>query len=140
MKLRHRPVSEIMRTEVVTLAPNERLDLMHDIMKLGRVRHVPIVDGSRLVGIVSNRDLLEASLSKALDFDPGSRRTFLRSIDVEEVMTREVVSIGPDTSLEDAARILVQRKIGCLPVVGPDGSLLGLVTETDLLESAFLHE
>jgi CBS domain-containing protein len=141
MDLCRRLVSEIMSSEVVTLAPHETLDLGQDIMRLGRVRHIPVVDESgRLVGIVSNRDLLEASLSKALDFDARSRRTFLRSVEAGEVMAKEVVAVGPEADLEEAARLLVQRKIGCLPVVDKDGTLLGLVTETDLLAAAFLPE
>jgi CBS domain-containing protein len=131
-------VSEVMRREVVTLSSKETLDLTQDLMKLGRVRHMPVLDEGRLVGIVSHRDLLAASLTKALDFDPTSRRSFLRSVQVGEVMTRDVVSIGPDTTLADAARILVRRQIGCLPVADSAGTLLGLVTGTDLICAAFL--
>ena len=138
MDTRQRPVSEIMRTEVATLGGKDKLDVVQDVMKLGRVRHLPVLEEGRLVGIVSNRDLLEASLSKALDFDPGSRRTFLRSVEIGEVMAKDVATVGPDATLAEAARILVGRRIGCLPVVGADGTLIGLVTETDLLEEAFL--
>lgn len=138
MNLRRRLVSEIMRREVVTLAPKETLDLTQDLMSVGRVRHMPVVDEGRLVGIISNRDLLAASLSKALVFDPAARRTFLRSVEVGEVMTRDVVTISPETTLSDAARVLVRRAFGCLPVVDGNGTLVGLVTETDLLSTAFL--
>jgi len=138
MELRHRPVSEVMRREVVTLSSKETLDLSQDFMNLGRVRHLPVVDEGRLVGIISHRDLLAASLTKALDFDPASRRSFLRSVEVGEVMTRDVVTIHRETTLAEAARILVRRQIGCLPVLAPDGTLVGLVTETDLLSTAFL--
>jgi CBS domain-containing membrane protein len=138
MELRRRPVSEIMRRDIAVLAPKERLDLTQDIMNIGRVRHMPVLDDGRLVGVISNRDLLAAALSKALDFDAASRRSFLHSVEVEEVMTKEVVTVGPDTTLEEAARMLVRRKIGCLPVVRPDGTMSGLVTETDLLSAAFL--
>jgi len=138
--LRRRRVSEIMREEVVTLAASETLDLTQDVMNLGRVRHMPVLDGDRLVGIVSRRDVLEASLSRALDFDAASRRSFLRSVEVGEVMAKELVTVDPDTTLADAARLLVRRKIGCLPVVDPDGRLLGLVTETDLLSAAYLDD
>jgi CBS domain-containing protein len=140
MDLRQRPVSEIMRREVVTTAPNETLDLTQDIMNLGRVRHMPVLDGGRLVGILSHRDLLAASLTKALDFDPASRRSFLRSVQVGEVMAKDPVTVGPETTLRRAAGILIERKIGCLPVVSSDGALLGLVTDTDLLTAAFFDE
>jgi CBS domain-containing protein len=140
MSLRQRPVSEIMRREVVTAAPKEKLDLTQDIMNLGRVRHMPVLDAGRVVGVLSHRDLLAASLTKALDFDQVSRRSFLRSVEVREVMAKDVVTVPPETPLADAARILIERKIGCLPVVGPAGALLGLVTETDLLSAAFLDD
>jgi CBS domain-containing protein len=136
-----RPVSEIMQREVVTLAPEETLDLSQDLMRLGRLRHLPVLDsGGVLVGIVSSRDLFEASLARTLEFDLPERRRFLRTIAVADVMTRDVVTLGPDASLADAARVLTKRKIGCLPIVGRDRELLGLVTDTDLIEAAYGDE
>ena len=140
MDLRKRPVSEIMHREVVTLTANERLDLTQDIMSAGRVRHLPVLDDDqRVVGIVSDRDLLVAAMTKVLDFDPASRRTFLRSIEVGEVMAKDVATVGPEARLGDVAQIFALRKIGCVPVVGARGELLGLVTETDLIAAAFLE-
>jgi CBS domain-containing protein len=145
-----------MQAQMVTLKPDERLDLADDIMHLGRVRHMPVVDDGRLVGIVSNRDLLAASLtkflnfdpkqrraflrSKFLNFDPKQRRAFLRSVEVSEAMTRDVVTVEPSTSLREAAELLIRHKVGCLPVVKPDGVLVGLLTETDLLKAALVEE
>jgi CBS domain-containing protein len=140
MRAAERRVSEIMQSEVVTLAANDRLDLADDVMRLGRVRHLPVLEDGRVVGVVSQRDLLAASLSKALDFEARDRRTFLRSVDVGEVMSRDVATIGPEASLGEAAALLLGRRIGCLPVAKPDGTLVGLVTETDLLRAAFLPE
>jgi CBS-domain-containing membrane protein len=140
MDLQKRPVSEIMQREVVTLTTGEKLDLTQDLMNLGRVRHLPVLDDDqRVVGIVSDRDLLAAAMTNVLDFDPASRRTFLRSIEVAEVMAKEVVTVTPDTELGEVARIFVERKIGCVPVVGARGELIGLVTETDLIAAAFLE-
>jgi len=90
-----------------------------------------------VAGIVSNRDLLEASLTSVLNFDATARRSFLRSIDVAEVMVRDVETVTPETSLAAAARRLIERKIGCLPVVDGAGIMIGLVTETDLLAAAY---
>lgn len=135
-----RRVEELMESEVVTLEASDRLDLADDVMRLGHVRHIPVLDEGRVVGIVTHRDLLAASLSKTLSFDPGQRRTFLRSIDVGEVMTRDVATVAPGATLDEAAKLLLGRRIGCLPVVKPDGTLVGLVTETDLLRAAFLPE
>jgi len=136
-----RPVSEIMREEFASLREDDRLDLAEQVMKLGRVRHLPVLaqDG-RLVGIVSNRDLLEAGLTTVLAFDPAERRTFLRSVAVSEVMKREVETASPDTPLGVAAGRMIRHKIGCLPVVGAGGVMVGLVTETDLLIAAYLPD
>jgi CBS domain-containing membrane protein len=140
MDPRTRRVSEVMRTEVATLAPDEHLDLADDVMRLGRVRHMPVLEDGRVVGLVSARDTLAASLTKSLSFDPASRRAFLRSVAVAEVMTRDLVTVEPDATLREAAALMVQRKIGALPVVKPDGTLMGLITETDLLVAALLSE
>jgi CBS domain-containing membrane protein len=136
-----RPVSEIMREEFASLREDDRLDLAEQVMKLGRVRHLPVLaqDG-RLVGIVSNRDLLEAGLTSVLSFDAAERRTFLRSVAVSEVMKSEVETATPDTPLGVAAGRMIRHKIGCLPVVGPDRVMIGLVTETDLLIAAYLPD
>ena len=135
-----RRISEVMQTEVATLTIHDRLDLADDVMRLGRVRHMPVLEGTKLVGIVSNRDLLAASLSRVLDFAATDRRTFLRSIEVSEVMSRDLVSAPRDATLREAAALMLRHRIGCIPVVTSDGGLLGLVTETDLLKAALLPE
>ncbi len=137
---RRQTVADIMQREVATLDAGDRLDLADDIMRLGRVRHMPVLEDGRAVGVVSNRDLLAASLSKALEFDDSQRRTFMRSIEVREVMTADLVTVEPETPLRAAAATLLQKQIGCLVVVGDDDVLVGLVTETDLLRAAFLRD
>jgi CBS domain-containing membrane protein len=138
MDPRRRRVSEVMQTEVATLAPGERLDLADDVMSLGRVRHMPVLQDGRLVGLVSQRDLLAASLTKVLEFEPQQRRAFMRSVQVDEVMSRDVVSAAPETTLAEAAKRMLERRIGCLPVLDPDGTLMGLVTEVDLLRAVLV--
>jgi CBS domain-containing protein len=138
MSVRERKVGEAMQSEVVSLASGDRLDLAEDIMRLGRIRHMPVLEGQRLVGIVSSRDLLAASLSRVLEFEPLQRRTFLHSIEVREVMTSDVLTVGPDTLLREAAELMLKRQVGCLPVVSPEGELRGLLTETDLVRVAYL--
>jgi CBS domain-containing membrane protein len=133
-------VERIMQREFATVRSDERLDFVDDVMALGRVRHMPVVDDGKLVGVVSQRDLLAASLSRVLSFDAQERRTFLRSIDVREVMAGRPITVSPATSLADAAALMLRHKIGCLPVVGPGGEAVGLVTETDLLRAAYPQE
>jgi CBS domain-containing protein len=131
-------IEDVMRREFVSLRIGDRLDLAEDIMSLGRVRHMPVMEEGRLVGIVSQRDLLAHSLSKALDFAPQDRRTFLKSVDVSEAMTRNVITIEASASLEEAARLMIRHRVGCLPVLAEGGEPIGIVTETDLIRAAYL--
>ncbi|MDJ0867337.1 MAG: CBS domain-containing protein [Myxococcota bacterium] len=140
MSLGERLVSDVMQTEVASLSSGDRLDLVEDIMTLGRIRHMPVLEDGRLVGVVSNRDLLSASLSRTLDFDDQHRRSFIRSVEVNEVMSRDLCTVEPDTTLREAAILMLRRRVGCLPVTKPDGTLVGLVTETDLVRVAFLSD
>lgn len=135
-----RRVSQVMKVEVATLTVHDRLDLAEDVMRLGRIRHMPVLDGARLVGIVSSRDLLAASLSRVLEFEASDRRTFLRSIEVAEVMSHDLITVEPDANLREVAALMVRHRIGCVPVVAADRTFLGLVTETDLLTAALLAE
>jgi CBS domain-containing membrane protein len=118
--------------EVATLDVNDELSLANDIMRLGRIRHLPVVDGNRLVGIVSERDLFRSSLAQALGYADAETRDLMKKLRIKDVMVTGVITIPPDTDLCEATKIMMQEKIGCLPVV--DGAhLVGLITETDIL-------
>lgn len=132
-------VENVMQDEVVTLQRGDRLDLADDVMRLGRIRHMPVLDSGNIVGVVSNRDLLAAGLSRALEFDRQQRRAFLRSVEVSEVMSEQVVTIAPDAPLREAAEMMVKQGVGCLPVVKPEGTFVGLVTETDVIRAGWLR-
>ena len=98
-----RRVGEVMQRDFVSVHPDETMDLVDDVMRLGRIRHMPVLDRGRLVGVVTQRDLLSAALSKSLEFEADERRTFLRSVKVEEVMTVEPEVIGKDKKEESEA-------------------------------------
>jgi len=125
-------VRDIMVKEVATLDVNDELSLANDIMRLGRIRHLPVVEGQRLVGIVSERDLFRSSLAQALGYESKATRDLMKTLRIKDVMVPAVTTVSPDTALCDAVRLMVDRKIGCLPVVENDG-LVGLITETDIL-------
>jgi len=135
-----RRVSEVMQRAITTLTIHDRLDLADDVMRLGRVRHMPVLDQTKLVGILSNRDLLAASLSRTLEFAATERRTFLRSIEVSEVMSHDLITVSGDATLREATELMLRHKIGCIPIVKSDRTLIGLVTETDLLRAALLPD
>jgi CBS domain-containing protein len=128
-------VSQFMQTEFVTLRPSDRLDFADDVMKLGRIRHMPVVEGNRVLGVVSQRDLLAASLSRVMEIDPRDHRSFLRSVEISEVMSEPVITIEPTRTIREAAELMIRHKIGCLPVVDSLGTPVGLITETDLLRA-----
>lgn len=125
-------VQDIMTRDVATLDLNDELSLADDIMKLGRIRHLPVVDEGRLVGIISQRDLFKASLASAMGYGEKAKREFMKTVAVKEVMVDEVITISPQASIGDAGRLMLERKIGCLPVI-EDDDLVGLITETDVL-------
>jgi len=127
-------VRDVMTPEVTTLKRNDKLTLADDIMHLGRIRHLPVLDedGQQLVGIVSQRDLFRGALATALGYGQSAQRKLLDSLLVKEVMSTDVITTGPNTLLAEAARVLVERKIGCLPVV-EDGRLIGILTEGDFV-------
>jgi CBS domain-containing protein len=133
-------VARLMQREVATLRVDDHLDLADDVMRLGRVRHMPVMDGIRLVGMVTQRDLLAGSLARAFQVDPRQRRDLLRSVPVREVMSKDVISVGAGATLSQAAQLMIERKIGCLPVLNGEGRLVGLVTETDLLRAAYCNQ
>src|SRR5918996_186998 len=126
-------VRDIMATEVATLGRNDSLQLAKDIMTLGRVRHFPVIDDGTVVGVVSQRDLYKASLGSVMKYGEKAQRAFLEGIAVKEVMSEPPVTIAPHASVQEAARLMMEKKIGCLPVL-EDTRLVGLVMETDMLK------
>jgi len=125
-------VKEVMVKEVATLDINDELSLANDIMRLGRIRHLPVVDGTRLAGIISERDLFRSSLAQALGYGSEATRDLMKKLRIKDVMVPNVVTVSPEMQLCEATKIMVEQKIGCLPVVEGD-RLVGLITETDIM-------
>jgi CBS domain-containing membrane protein len=135
-----RRVKELMRRQYIAVAPKETLYDADRLMRLARIRHLPVVQDGLLVGVLSHRDILEASIARLEDCLPEKRTGHLRSIQVERMMRQSPETVAPNCSLADAAARIHRFKIGCLPVVEstPRGlRLLGLITETDLLRAAY---
>ncbi len=125
-------VKEVMVRDVATLDIDDELSLANDIMKLGRIRHLPVVSGKKLVGILSERDLFRSSLVEALGHEPTKTREFMKAIRIQDIMMKKVITIGPEADIREAVQLMLNHKIGCVPVVAA-GELLGLITETDIL-------
>jgi len=125
-------VKDVMQTEVVTVSAADSLDIADDIMRLGRIRHMPVVVDDSVVGMVSQRDLFMASVSSALRFEPSAEREWLAKIRVEEILSQPVHTATPETPIVEAIDLMLSKRIGCLPVVEND-KLVGLLSETDCL-------
>jgi CBS domain-containing membrane protein len=125
-------VRDLMTAKVTTLGRNDRLDVADEILAMGRIRHLPIVEEGAVVGIVSQRDLFRSGLAAALGIGTNTRKKLLQGLLVKEVMSEPVITVDPDATVGHAARLMFENKIGCLPVVS-EGRLRGLLTETDVL-------
>ena len=128
-----RLVREYMTPKVFTVRFDKKAIAVQEIMTWGRLRHVPVVDAhNRLVGIISHRDLLHAAIASVADVPVAERRLHMAQVPIVKVMQSTVTVVGPDASVQDAARMLREAKFGCLPVV-EDDKLIGIITEHDLL-------
>ncbi len=125
-------VRDIMQKKLVTISASERLSTVEDIMTLGHVRHMPVVQGGKLVGVVSERDLLRTSLSVLSEHRDEERRAFLHVVEIGRVMSTPPIVVDPEASIDQAALVMAEKKIGCLPVLEGD-ELVGMLTETDVL-------
>lgn len=131
-------VRDVMTTVVVTLAEEDNLEGVAKAMQEFHFRHVPVVDGQKLVGMVTQGDLLRLSISALQSSQAGSavQQAFEQRTFVAEIMVRNPQTIGPDATLGEASRLLVATKLGALPVVDGEGNLIGIVSEIDVLKAA----
>jgi len=133
MKALPRIAADIMTKEVVTLKEMDSLEFLEESMRLLQFRHLPVVDGNRLVGLVTQRDLLSISASSLLPAGREQSRLLTRKFIVRDIMTRTVLTVGPETSLIEVANLLRQKQLGCLPVVKGENTLIGIITEADFV-------
>jgi len=126
-------VADFMTTDVVTLTEDETLAHAQRCMARGRIRHLPVVSERTLVGLITHRDLLAASFSIFAEVEANEQRRVFDTVRVVEAMHRDVVTVSPDLPVSKAARILLENKYGCLPVVDDEQQLQGIITEADFL-------
>jgi acetoin utilization protein AcuB len=124
-----------MTLEPVTVTPDATFPECFSLLREKRIRHLPVVDEEgKLVGILARTDLLHASPSTATTLSAFEMNFVLANMHVRDAMSTPPITISEDAPLEEAARVMVQEKIGCLPVMR-DGELVGLITETDIFET-----
>jgi CBS domain-containing protein len=127
-------VKDLMTREVATLELNDKLRIADDVMKLGRIRHMPVLDEAKaIVGIISQRDLFRGALARCIGYGEYAQQKLLDQIVVKEIMSQNVATVAPDAPLQEAARLMLERKIGCV-VVAEAGRLAGILTESDFVK------
>ena len=126
-------VGERMSHPIISIAPDMPVHDALDMFKRERIRRAPVVKEGKLIGIVSDKDLLNASPSPATSLSIWEMNYLLSKITVSEVMTKKVLTVAEDTPIEEAARIMADNKIGGLPVL-KEAKLVGIITETDIFK------
>ena len=129
-------VRDRMSAPAVTIHTETPFQEAVKLMREKGFRRLPVVDKKgHLVGIVSERDLLHASPSPASSLSIWEMNYLLWKLKIEEVMSKQVISVAENAPIEEAARMMVDRKIGGMPVLGKDSTVIGVITETDIFKS-----
>jgi acetoin utilization protein AcuB len=126
-------VGDRMSKPVISVPPEMPINEALNLMKKDHIRRAPVMQNGKLIGIVSDKDLLNASPSPATSLSVWEMNYLLSKITVKDVMTKKVLTIQEDTPIEEAARILADNKIGGMPVMRGD-KVIGIITETDLFK------
>ncbi|CAL2085068.1 CBS domain-containing protein [Tenacibaculum sp. 190524A05c] len=128
------PISKIMSDNVITLNSNDDLTTAEELFKTHQIRHIPIVQGQKVIGMLSHTDLMRVSYAETVEEFETEVDVVLNSVfTIEQVMTKNVVTIEKNNTIREVAEILAAREFHALPVV-EEGELIGIVTTTDLIQ------
>lgn len=127
-------VKNRMRSDPITVKKDDSFRFALKLIRKEGIRHLPVLDGRRVVGIVTDKDLRQSAPSPATTLEVHELNYLLERLKIEAIMTKKVITVAPDTPLLDAAKLLLAHKIGCLPVVEQE-ELVGIITEGDFLRA-----
>ena len=125
----------MMSRKLFTIEPDTVLQNLEEHMEKFRFGHLPVVDGDKLVGLISHGDLLHAS-SSFLSDHAEQRNAIIHQIPVSRIMQRELITVKPDDALSEVAALMWEARVGCVLVVEADDKLVGIITEGDFLRVA----
>lgn len=129
-------VSEIMTENPATVTVSDTIGGALDILNELDIRHLPVVEGDRLVGLLSDRDLRTYALPARVEFNNPQKAAARLEHSVSELMTGDVVAVSPEDDVVDLVRLMIDHKFGAVPVVDPvDGALVGIVSYLDVLRA-----
>jgi CBS domain-containing protein len=126
-------VSQMMTTDVVSVEETDYLSNLLESLQALRFRHLPVTDGNRLVGLLTERDLLRLSTSNLLPHRKQQDHALFERFRVRDVMQRDVLTVAPETPVTAAGQLLLDQQLGCLPVVNAANDLVGIVTSSDFV-------
>src|SRR5690554_922888 len=130
---RRAPISDIMTKNVITLNNKDDLETAERIFKKKKIRHIPVVSGDKIIGMLSYTDLLRISFADAIDEDEDTVDTVVYNMfTIEQVMAKNLTTVTSTTTIKEAAEILAKKEFHALPVVD-DSKLIGIITTTDLI-------
>ncbi|TDU42875.1 CBS domain protein [Gelidibacter sediminis] len=128
------PISGIMSVKIITLKRDDDLETAEHLFKKHKIRHIPVVNGDAIIGMLSYTDLLRISFADAVDEDEENIESLVYNMfTIEQVMAKNVVTVTSDTSIKEVAEILAKKEFHALPVVDK-GRLVGILTTTDLIK------
>jgi len=129
-------VEELMTSNVFTVEPHDMIDRVFFLIHYEKVRHLPVIEKGKVVGMVSDRDMYKAlgpkSNSNAIESNKSGTELHVIPKKVQNIMRRGIISISPDTLASDAAAIMAEHKVGAVPVTDGD-KLVGILSSTDIL-------
>lgn len=128
-------VKEIVKKKVILISEDDDISKAFDLFQKHNIRHLPVMNGLKLVGILTDRDVRLAITSIKDPKRSGRFHYYFKDIKVGEIMTPYPVTVEPDTDIKKVTNLFIRNKIGCAPVVSGDRRLEGIVTETDLLKA-----
>ncbi|MCX6030388.1 MAG: CBS domain-containing protein [Chloroflexi bacterium] len=127
-------VRDVMSSPAIVIGPNATVPIAAALMKQHGIRHLPVVENGRLVGIVSQGDVRQASITASINSDSYELHFMLDRLTASNIMARKVFTVTTDAFIVHAAELMTEKKVAGLPVVEKDGSVVGIITESDLLK------
>lgn len=124
-------VKDVMKKTVISVEPETTVTEAKELMNKKNISKLPVISKGKLVGIITKNDLLQAGPSLATTLDMYEIGYLLSKLTVKKIMCNKVITVGPDEVVEEAAHIMVEKQVGCLPVV-KGGACVGIITESDL--------
>lgn len=130
-------VEDLMTSHVFTVDPHDLIDRVFFLIHYEKVRHIPVIEKGKVIGMVSDRDMYKAlgpkSNSNAIESNKSGTELYVITKKVQNIMRRGIISITPDALVSDAAELMANNKIGALPVIKND-KLVGILSSTDILK------